>query len=82
MGFLSRWQYYIQELGIVLIQPNVRGSTGFGKTFVTLDNGFKREDSVKDIGALLSNAGSHSGPAAAAGPAATAAPVAAAEARK
>ena len=36
----------------------------------------------KDIGALLSNAGSHSGPAAAAGPAATAAPVAAAEARK
>jgi dipeptidyl aminopeptidase/acylaminoacyl peptidase len=53
VGFLSRWQYYIQELGIVLIQPNVRGSTGFGKTFVTLDNGFKREDSVKDIGALL-----------------------------
>jgi dipeptidyl aminopeptidase/acylaminoacyl peptidase len=53
VGFLSRWQYYIQELGIALIQPNVRGSTGFGKTFVTLDNGFKREDSVKDIGALL-----------------------------
>jgi len=53
VGFLSRWQYYIQELGITLIQPNVRGSTGFGKTFVTLDNGFKREDSVKDIGALL-----------------------------
>ena len=53
VGFLGRWQYYIQEMGITIIQPNVRGSTGFGKTFVTLDNGFKREDSVKDIGALL-----------------------------
>ena len=40
-------------LGIALIQPNVRGSTGYGKTFTTLDNGMKREDSVKDIGALL-----------------------------
>ncbi|WP_427914663.1 alpha/beta hydrolase family protein [Ramlibacter sp. MMS24-I3-19] len=36
-----------------MIQPNVRGSTGFGKTFVALDNGYKREDSYKDIGALL-----------------------------
>ncbi|WP_374662158.1 prolyl oligopeptidase family serine peptidase [Inhella sp.] len=53
VGFLSRWQYFIQELGITLIQPNVRGSSGFGKTFLALDNGFKREDSVKDIGALL-----------------------------
>ena len=53
VGFLGRWQYYIQEMGITVIQPNVRGSTGFGKTFVTLDNGFKREDSVADIGALL-----------------------------
>ncbi len=53
VGFLSRWQYYIQELGITLIQPNVRGSSGFGKTFLALDNGYKREDSVKDIGALL-----------------------------
>jgi dipeptidyl aminopeptidase/acylaminoacyl peptidase len=37
----------------VLIQPNVRGSTGYGKTFLKLDNGFQREDSVKDIGALF-----------------------------
>jgi dipeptidyl aminopeptidase/acylaminoacyl peptidase len=36
-----------------MIFPNVRGSTGFGKTFLKLDNGTKREDSVKDIGALL-----------------------------
>lgn len=36
-----------------MIFPNVRGSSGYGKTFLQLDNGFKREDSVKDIGALL-----------------------------
>ena len=36
-----------------VIVPNVRGSAGYGKTYVSLDNGFKREDSVKDIGALL-----------------------------
>ena len=43
----------IQELGLVVIQPNVRGSSGYGKTFLTLDNGKLREDSVKDIGSLL-----------------------------
>jgi len=52
-GPLGRTSYYINDLGIAMIFPNVRGSTGFGKTFATLDNGFKREDSVKDIGALL-----------------------------
>lgn len=36
-----------------MIFPNVRGSTGYGKSFVKLDNGMKREDAVKDIGALL-----------------------------
>ena len=46
--------YYLNELGIALFYPNVRGSSGFGKRFVSLDNGpFKREDSVKDIGAFL-----------------------------
>jgi dipeptidyl aminopeptidase/acylaminoacyl peptidase len=53
MGFLGRWNYFVQELGITVIEPNVRGSAGYGKTFLTLDNGIKREDSVKDIGALL-----------------------------
>ncbi|MCV2360550.1 prolyl oligopeptidase family serine peptidase [Paucibacter sp. TC2R-5] len=53
VGFLGRNNYYLQELGVAFIQPNVRGSAGFGKTFLDLDNGFKREDSVKDIGALL-----------------------------
>ena len=52
-GFMSRWNYLIDELGIAVVQPNVRGSTGNGKTFVALDNGMKREDSVKDIAALL-----------------------------
>lgn len=52
-GFIGRNNYYLQELGICIIFPNVRGSTGFGKTFTDLDNGFKREESVKDIGALL-----------------------------
>lgn len=53
MGFMARYNYFINELGIALIQPNVRGSSGYGKSFLALDNGFKREDSVKDIGALL-----------------------------
>jgi protease II len=53
IGFQGRWNYFMNELGVTMIQPNVRGSSGFGKTFLTLDNGFKREDSVKDIGSLL-----------------------------
>jgi len=52
-GFLGRNNYYLNELGVAMIFSNVRGSTGFGKTFVSLDNGPKREDSVRDIGALL-----------------------------
>jgi dipeptidyl aminopeptidase/acylaminoacyl peptidase len=51
--FSAGLQYYVTELGVAVIAPNVRGSTGYGKTYLTLDNGFKREDSVKDIGALL-----------------------------
>ncbi len=51
--FMGRLNYYLNELGVAIVFPNVRGSSGYGKTFLTLDNGFKREDSVKDIGALL-----------------------------
>ena len=51
--FLGRLNYYLNELGISIIFPNVRGSVGYGKTFTDLDNGFKREESVKDIGSLL-----------------------------
>ncbi len=53
IGFLGRSNYLLNELGVTLIQPNVRGSSGFGKTFLKLDDGMLREDSVKDIGALL-----------------------------
>ncbi|MBU0824174.1 MAG: prolyl oligopeptidase family serine peptidase [Alphaproteobacteria bacterium] len=53
-GFMGRSNYMLNEMGIALFYPNVRGSTGYGKTFVSLDNGpFKREDSVKDMGAFL-----------------------------
>jgi dipeptidyl aminopeptidase/acylaminoacyl peptidase len=52
-GFLGRSNYFVNEMGIALVYPNVRGSSGYGKTFLALDNGMKREDSVKDIGALL-----------------------------
>jgi dipeptidyl aminopeptidase/acylaminoacyl peptidase len=52
-NFSSTPQYWVNELGAAVIYPNVRGSTGYGKNYVDLDNGMKREDSVKDIGALL-----------------------------
>lgn len=51
--FQGRVNFFLNEMGIAIIYPNVRGSTGFGKTFTDLDNGMKREESVKDIGALL-----------------------------
>jgi dipeptidyl aminopeptidase/acylaminoacyl peptidase len=51
--FLGRSNYLLNELGIALIYPNVRGSTGYGKTFTLLDNGFKRDDTYKDINALF-----------------------------
>lgn len=56
--FLGRGNYYLNELGIALIYPNVRGSTGYGKAFSLLDNGFKREDTYKDINALFDWVGS------------------------
>jgi dipeptidyl aminopeptidase/acylaminoacyl peptidase len=53
-GFMGRTNYLLNEMGIAVFYPNVRGSTGYGKRFVGLDNGpFKREDSVKDMGAFL-----------------------------
>ncbi len=52
-GFLGQSNYYLNELGVALLYPNIRGSSGYGKTFLDLDNGFLREDSYKDIGALL-----------------------------
>ena len=52
--FLGRDNHLVNELGIAIFYPNVRGSTGFGKRFVSLDNGpWRRENSVLDIGAFL-----------------------------
>ena len=59
-SFLGRTNYYMNELGVAMIFPNVRGSSGYGKTFLALDNGLKREDAVNDIGALLDWIGSDS----------------------
>ncbi|HLJ25676.1 MAG TPA: prolyl oligopeptidase family serine peptidase [Candidatus Angelobacter sp.] len=52
-GFLGRNNYYINELGVAILFPNVRGSTGYGKSFLKLDNGMHRDDTYKDIDALL-----------------------------
>ena len=59
--FQSRNNYYLNELGVAIFYPNVRGSEGYGKTFLALDNGFKREDSVRDIAAFLDFIGHDSG---------------------
>jgi dipeptidyl aminopeptidase/acylaminoacyl peptidase len=52
-GFRGQFNYFLNELGIAVILPNVRGSTGYGKSFLKMDNGFLREDTYKDINALF-----------------------------
>ena len=52
-GFDPWLQYVVNELGYAVVAPNVRGSSGYGKTYLALDNGALREDAVKDVGALL-----------------------------
>lgn len=52
-AFQGMNNYLLDELGVAVIFPNVRGSSGYGKSYLLLDNWEKREDSVKDIGALL-----------------------------
>jgi dipeptidyl aminopeptidase/acylaminoacyl peptidase len=59
--FLAGDNYYLNELGVALILPNVRGSTGYGKTFLALDNGMLREGSYKDINSLLDWLGQQNG---------------------
>ncbi len=51
--FSSTFQMWLAKLGAAVVIPNVRGSAGYGKSYLALDNGFRREDSVRDIGALL-----------------------------
>ncbi len=50
---LGSSNYFTNEMGVAMIYPNVRGSSGFGKTFIAADNWDLRMNSVKDIGALL-----------------------------
>lgn len=52
-SFSPSIQYMVNEMGMAVLVPNVRGSAGYGKTFLQLDNGKLRKDAVKDIGALL-----------------------------
>lgn len=52
-GFIGRNNYFLNELGVAMIYPNVRGSSGFGKTFLKADNGMDRHKSYQDIGALI-----------------------------
>lgn len=51
--FQGSKNYFVDELGVVMVVPNVRGSSGYGKSYLRLDDWKKREDSVRDIGALL-----------------------------
>jgi dipeptidyl aminopeptidase/acylaminoacyl peptidase len=51
--FSSFISFLNNELGVAVIAPNVRGSSGYGKSYLKMDNGFNREESVKDIGALI-----------------------------
>jgi dipeptidyl aminopeptidase/acylaminoacyl peptidase len=52
-------QYAVNELGFAVVAPNVRGSSGYGKSYLSLDNGTLREDAVKDVGALIVWLGLH-----------------------
>jgi dipeptidyl aminopeptidase/acylaminoacyl peptidase len=60
-GFLARNNYYLNELGVALLYPNIRGSSGYGKTFLALDNGTKREDAYEDLRTLFDWIGTQPG---------------------
>ncbi|MEJ2383114.1 MAG: S9 family peptidase [Xanthomonadales bacterium] len=52
-SFSKNAQMWVAELGAAVIAPNIRGSTGYDTAYLALDNGYRREDAVRDIGALL-----------------------------
>jgi dipeptidyl aminopeptidase/acylaminoacyl peptidase len=52
-GFDPWIQYVVNELGFAVVAPNLRGSSGYGKTYLALDNGMLRDDVVKDLGAII-----------------------------
>jgi len=51
--FNANFQMWVDQLGVAVIAPNIRGSLGYGANYITLDDGYKREAAVRDIGALL-----------------------------
>ncbi|MCG8460481.1 MAG: prolyl oligopeptidase family serine peptidase [Holophagales bacterium] len=52
-GWNGNLQMWLENLGVAVLVPNVRGSAGYGRDYLRLDDGTLREDSVRDIGALL-----------------------------
>jgi dipeptidyl aminopeptidase/acylaminoacyl peptidase len=52
-GFDPWLQYVVNELGFAVVAPNLRGSSGYGKAYLALDNGMLRDDVVKDLGAII-----------------------------
>jgi len=52
-SFNRRYHYYVTEMGLAVIRPNIRGSTGYGKSYEQLDEVERRGDAIRDIGALL-----------------------------
>jgi dipeptidyl aminopeptidase/acylaminoacyl peptidase len=52
-GFDPWIQYVVNELGFAVVAPNLRGSSGYGKAYLALDNGMLRDDAVKDLGAII-----------------------------
>ena len=52
-AFSKKTQMWLAELGVAVVAPNIRGSTGYDSEYLALDNGMRREDAVRDIGALL-----------------------------
>jgi dipeptidyl aminopeptidase/acylaminoacyl peptidase len=52
-GYRGSFHFYLNELGVALIYPNIRGSTGYGRKYLALDDGVKRGDAIKDVDAIL-----------------------------
>jgi dipeptidyl aminopeptidase/acylaminoacyl peptidase len=52
-GYRGSFHYYLNELGVALVYPNIRGSTGYGRRYMSLDDSVKRGDALKDVAAIL-----------------------------
>ncbi len=59
LSWQGRNNYLLQQMGLAVLRPNVRGSSGYGKTFLSLDNGMLREDSVKDMASAIDWVATH-----------------------